>query len=497
MSLLDGSTAIANGGSDSFGSVVQGGSDSKTFTVDNTGTATLSVSAINLSNSSYSLQTTLPLNIAAGTSATFVVDLSTSTVGTFSGQLSITDNDSNNDPYTVNISGNVARALDVWVGGGADNHWSTAANWQSDQVQQPGDDLLFQGASQLLTQDDFAAGTSFDAITFGSSGFSLAGNSFTVTSGITVDSGVTGSLISANVILGGSVSMNVATSLSMSGIVSGSGSLAQIGAGTLTLTGSNTYTGGTTLSAGTLAFTSGALGTTGAISFTGNSTLQWSGANTQDISSRLVINNGVDATLDVGTNNVTLASGFGGSGTGALTKVGSGTLTLAGNNSYSGGTTISAGTLQVGNNTTAGTVGSGTVVDNASLVFYLSGTATIANAISGSGTVAQSSSGTLIFTGNNTYTGTTTISGGTVQIGAGGTTGSLGAGSVTGSYTVLAFDRSNSMTVGNTLAGTISIVQEGTGILTFTGSNTYTGSTTINAGSTLQVGSSNANVLPK
>jgi autotransporter-associated beta strand protein len=105
---------------------------------------------------------------------------------------------------------------------------------------------------------------------------------------------------------------------------------------------------------------------------------------------------------------VTLATAFGGSGTGSVTKAGSGTLTFTGNNSYSGGTTITAGTLQIGNNATTGTLGSGAVTDNASLAFDLNGTATIANAISGSGTVAQSSSGTLVLTGSNSYAGTTT-----------------------------------------------------------------------------------------
>ncbi|HQU41361.1 MAG TPA: autotransporter-associated beta strand repeat-containing protein, partial [Pirellulales bacterium] len=201
-------------------------------------------------------------------------------------------------------------------------------------------------------------------------------------------------------------------------------------------------------------------------------------------------------TLDVGSNAVTLATGMGGSSSASLTKAGSGTLILTGNNTYSGGTTISAGTLQVGNDTATGTLGTGAVVDNAALAFYRSGTATIANAISGTGTLTQSSSGTLILTGSNSYTGTTAISSGTLQVGAGGTTGSLGTGSVTGGYTVLAFDRSDNLTVSNALNGNISVVQEGTGILTLTGGNAYTGSTTVNAGGTLQVGSSNANVLP-
>ncbi|OYV93512.1 MAG: hypothetical protein B7Z73_03390, partial [Planctomycetia bacterium 21-64-5] len=267
----------------------------------------------------------------------------------------------------------------------------------------------------------------------------------------------------------------------------GTGALTKVGSGTLTLTGNNTYSGGTTITAGTLAFASGALGTTGTISFIGNAALRWYGYNTQDISGRLMLSDGLNATLDVGTNSVTLATAIGGGSSASLTKAGTGTLLFTGNNTYTGGTTIGAGTLQVGGNTTAGTVGSGAVVDNGSLVFDLSGSATIANAISGSGMVAQSSSGTLILTGNNSYAGTTTINAGTLQIGAGGTTGSLGTGSVAGSYTTLAFDRSDNVNVANALGGTIGVVQQGTGTLTLTGSNTYAGTTTVNAG-TLQIG---------
>ena len=117
MSLLDGGTAIANGGSDSFGSVLVGASDSKTFTVSNTGTAALSVSAITLPTG-YSLQTTLPLSIAAGDSATFTVALDTSTAGTFSGPMSITDSDANNDPYVVDLSGAVTAPVMSLADGG-------------------------------------------------------------------------------------------------------------------------------------------------------------------------------------------------------------------------------------------------------------------------------------------------------------------------------------------------------------------------------------------
>jgi autotransporter-associated beta strand protein len=177
--------------------------------------------------------------------------------------------------------------------------------------------------------------------------------------------------------------------------------------------------------------------------------------------------------------------GDGGSGFG-FTKAGSGTLTLTGANTYSGTTTISAGILQIGSGSTIGTLGSGAVTNNATLVFNRSDAITVANAISGTGALTQSGGGTTIFTGSNSYSGTTTISAGTLQIGNGGTSGSLGTGSVVNN-SALSFDRSDTITVGNTISGTGTLDQDGAGTLIITGSNTYNGLTSINAG-TLQIG---------
>jgi fibronectin-binding autotransporter adhesin len=150
-----------------------------------------------------------------------------------------------------------------------------------------------------------------------------------------------------------------------------------------------------------------------------------------------------------------------------------------------------------------GTLGSGSVVDNAALAFSPSGTATIGNAISGSGTVTQAY-GTLIVTGANTYSGGTTIAlGATLQVGNGGTSGTLGSGEVTCVYEYpyypagqLAFNRSNTITVDNDISGFLSVVQQGSGALVLTGSNTYTQGTTINSGKTLRIGSNDSDVLP-
>ena len=103
------------------------------------------------------------------------------------------------------------------------------------------------------------------------------------------------------------------------------------------------------------------------------------------------------------------------SGTNGMRLYGSGTLILTGNNNYTGNTTISGGTLQVGNGGVTGIV-PGDIVDNAGLVFNRSDSYTYSNSISGSGTVTQAGNGTLVLSGNNTYSGVTTVSTGTLMI---------------------------------------------------------------------------------
>ncbi|MEO7072461.1 MAG: autotransporter-associated beta strand repeat-containing protein, partial [Rhodanobacter sp.] len=167
-----------------------------------------------------------------------------------------------------------------------------------------------------------------------------------------------------------------------------------------------------------------------------------------------------------------------------LVKSGTGTLVLAGSDSYSGGTTINAGTLQVGNGGTTGSI-TGNVTNNASLVFNRSDALAFAGIVSGTGSLTQAGSGVLTLTGTNTYSGGTTISNGALQLGDGGTTGSI-TGNVTNNAS-LVFNRSDAMAFSGIVSGIGSLAQAGSGVLSLTGANTYSGGTTINAG-TLQVG---------
>jgi outer membrane autotransporter protein len=174
-------------------------------------------------------------------------------------------------------------------------------------------------------------------------------------------------------------------------------------------------------------------------------------------------------------------------GTNGLVKGGLGTLILANNNTYSGGTRIDIGTLQIGNGGTSGSLGFGDVLNNGALVYNRSDSVTVTNFISGSGSLTHASSGSVTLTADNTYSGGTTINSGTLQVGDGGTTGSLGSGNITNNGT-LAFNRSDAITVGSLISGTGNLQQLGSNTLTLTANNTYTGTTTISSNGTIQVG---------
>lgn len=107
----------------------------------------------------------------------------------------------------------------------------------------------------------------------------------------------------------------------------------------------------------------------------------------------------------------------------AVAKVGSGTLTLRGNNTYSGPTTIGNGALQIGDGVTggAGTLGTAGVTNDSTLIFARPDALTVTNAISGGGNLVQAGSGILTLSAANTYAGSTTVTNnGTILIGAAG-----------------------------------------------------------------------------
>jgi outer membrane autotransporter protein len=246
-------------------------------------------------------------------------------------------------------------------------------------------------------------------------------------------------------------------------VAGGYGGLTKIGAGTLILTGLDTYQGPTLISGGILQIGNG--GTTGS-----------TGVGTSIVDNASLVFNRSD--------NVSLGAVI--SGSGSLTQIGPGTLTLTGANTYVGGTTVHSGSLQIGG---GGVVGSivGNVTDDATLIFNRSDNVSFANVVSGVGSLIQAGSGTLTLTGANSYLGGTTISAGALQIGSGGNTGSV-VGNITNNSTLI-FNRSDVFTYAGVVSGAGGLTQAGTGSTVLTGNNTYFGSTIISAGALNVLGS--------
>ncbi|HBL4111325.1 TPA: autotransporter-associated beta strand repeat-containing protein, partial [Salmonella enterica subsp. enterica serovar Derby] len=257
-----------------------------------------------------------------------------------------------------------------------------------------------------------------------------------------------GTLVVSNVeALGsGDVTDNATLELNTGGtfdnVISGSGQVVKSGDEMLTLSGANSYTGGTTISGGTLVASN--VEALGSGDVTDNATLE--------------LNTGGDFDNAI-------------SGSGQVVKSGDDALTLSGNNSYTGGTLISDGTL-VASNVEA--LGSGDVTNDAVLELNTGGD--FDNAISGSGQVVKSGDKTLTLSGANSYTGGTTISGGTLVA---SNVEALGSGDITDNATL---ELNTGGDFDNAISGSGQVVKSGDETLTLSGTNTYTGGTTISGG---------------
>ena len=248
----------------------------------------------------------------------------------------------------------------------------------------------------------------------------------------------------------------------------GAGAVRFAGGGSVSLTGTNSYSGPTTIDAST-ALAIGAGGTSGNL---GSGPVNNSGILLANRSDAMTLGNAI-------------------SGTGSMQQTGTGTTVLTGTNTYTGTTTISAGTLQVGNGGTSGSLGTGDVLNNGVLVLQRSDELKIQNAIFGSGNLTQADSGKIILASNNSYTGSTLIDAGTLQIGDGGTSGTLGSGAVVNNGT-LVVNRSDALTLNNPISGTGSLALDGGGTTTLGGVNTFSGGIAVASGTTLAIADSTA-----
>jgi autotransporter-associated beta strand protein len=327
----------------------------------------------------------------------------------------------------------------LWSNIGADSSWTTGANWDPGSIVPPaGSDILFDNtfistAQTIATNGNqsvrslqfdsphnytISSGNTITVNNQGVPGFSgvsvsqthgtsttTIGSNLTFANDGFIRNNSTGALSITGAIANGGYALTVdgtGSNSTLSGIISGTGGLTKNDSGTFTLSGANTYSGNTTLNAGVL---------------------------------------NANSSTAVGNGTVTLAGGTLGSTNGSSI---SNALTLSANSGLSGLTTTGAmtqtanSTLVLSSATQSGNVALSNSGTNRTLTTQVdAGTSTISGIISNGGTatsgnLTKTGSGELILSGANTYTGTTTISNGTLTIGAAGAladTSSLNIGS--------------------------------------------------------------------
>jgi len=335
----------------------------------------------------------------------------------------------------------------IWDGGGANNLWMTAENWEGGVAPAGGmvdgvsrGRLIFSGESQTVSTNNFAADVSFYGITFTNdnsagktSAFALyrtASRKFYLRGHIqtlATASGTITNYMNLNMEPDGSSRhfiINQGHDLLFAGVLSGAyGSLRKKGGGELTVTGSNSYRGRTVLEGGTLSFNSirnvsggsSALGSptnvvnatielqTGTFlryTGTGHSSdrvINLAGDNVtlcNDGTGALTLTGGITAdsarNLLIGGNGEMIMSGVIAAPTHDLTYLGDGTLTLSNaDNTYAGNTVVSAGKLVIGaagavSNSPVISVAAGATCDVSSVTGFTVG---VAQTLAGNGTV--------------------------------------------------------------------------------------------------------------
>ena len=363
------------------------------------------------------------------------------------------------------------------VMGGGSGTWSLPdANWTDafgtvTSTRQPADAFaIFGGAPGTVTVDDGLGGS--QPVT--ALGMQFASDGYVINGGVLALVAPSPGALS-EIRVGDGSAASAGWTATIDNTLTGLG-INKTGAGTLILNGSNAYTQGTTLSAGTLSVSADAnLGAPSAVLDFEGGTLQVTGTGFQSTGRSIVFGaagGGFDI-ADAG-NVFTVNQPLG--GTGSLTKLGAGTLVLSGANTYSGGTTISAGTLQGDSNSLQGSI-----VDNASLVFDQGSDGTFGGTVTGTGSLTKLGTGTLTLGGASSYSGGTLISAGALQ----GDTTSL-QGSIADNAALI-FNQNSDGVFNGSLSGSGTLLKSGTGSVTLNGAHPFSGATTV-AGGTLVVG---------
>ncbi|MCX6965031.1 MAG: autotransporter domain-containing protein [Verrucomicrobia bacterium] len=320
----------------------------------------------------------------------------------------------------------------------ATGNWSTEAQWDGGSLPSNGDAIEFSGSGGVSTNNSFLNSASGLTFLAGAGSYTVNGSALTLLGeGIVNDSANTQTL-ALDLTLGANQTFATNTAnLIVSGAISGNASLTKAGNKTLTLLGSNTYTGGTTVSSGILAGTTaglqGAIANNAVVNFDQSFTGTYAGVM---------------------------------SGNGSLLKTGSGTVTISGTNSYTGGTQLDGGVLEalhanaLGNGTLTLSSGTLAVGNTANPNLVLSGMTDLVW-LSSNAVISLAHGGNITISGNFSNggnTGNRTLDFGTgqsLQLGN-NTLVSFGATNFSASNFVAAISGSNSLSgsfqiIGNSL----------------------------------------------
>lgn len=404
-------------------------------------------------------------------------------------------------------------AVFTWTGNASGNEWDatnfpSTTNWSSNGI--PGflDSIVLNSVTAGSIFVDLNGNRSIISATLqGSNSIFVTNSTLTLTSGdLTVNSSGPTFVIQSGINLGSTGNWSISggtTSLNISGPILGGFGIDKTGTGTLQLSGSNTFLGATNISGGAIRVSN-----TNALQ---NSTVNVNVVNGLLLSTSAALGGlGGNASFDIGSNSLTVGGNnsstqYGGSisGSGGFTKSGGGTLTLIGNQSYNGGTTVNSGTLSLGNGGASGSV-TGNILNNATLRVNRSNAYEHTGSITGSGVFFKEgagtftlhgmlsqtagigvSAGTLIVDGSAS-TGTANVAG-TLQIGDGGGGSFSGNVLLTNPAAQLVFNLSGSPTYAGTINGSGQLIKRGTGTLTLASSSGYGGGTVLEEG-TLSIG---------
>jgi autotransporter-associated beta strand protein len=394
---------------------------------------------------------------------------------------------------TVAITGTASAVSGNWNHDGTNNNWSTATSWSSNPTV-PGTDA---GDVITLTNNITAARTitidttprTVGSLSIGDSnnthGFTIAasgGGNLIFDNGISnatlTENGSVADTISAPITLNSTLEVTTNGSLTLTGAVSGAQGITKSGASTLTLSGTNSYTGGTTVSAGSLVFANtAAKATTGTHAFAAGSTLglgvggtgffsatdvtnAFAGTMTGNLSN-VTVTSTTNVEIDTTAGNFTYNTNITGSPSRGLVKSGANTLIINGANTYTGGFTLNAGTVEF-------------TPTNGSFTGFGTGTLTI-----NGGTIRTAANANFTTANNSVWNGSFTVDRGTTGVRLWNHSGDV---VLNNNITVTSQSNGWTTNVTGVMSGTGGLTLAGNA-LTFTlaGANTYSGGTNMGA----------------